>query len=1035
MEILRKTLTCILILSLVVVMASSEFQRLSHNSQVEYLSYLQHYQLTVPMQVDENGDFLSYTVKHHRPGRRRRTSIDHADQDPAQTRVFYRLSAYGKHFHLNLTLNPQLVSKHFTVEYWGREGLEWRHDMVENCHYVGYLQDQYSSTRVALSNCKGLHGVITTEEEQYLIEPFKNISSTTSSQWDQGEGQQHVIYKKSSIPSPQQQPNQHEFSCGISAPGSNSTLPGGGHRRRRSLSTERFVETLVVADKMMVGYHGRKDIEHYILSVMNIVAKLYRDASLGNVVNIIVTRLIVLTEDQPNLEINHHADKSLDSFCKWQKSILSHQGDGNSIPENGMAHHDNAVLITRYDICTYKNKPCGTLGEWLYVLLSVPLCSVAWRHGETAQRDSSERQFRETAQRDSSERQLRETAQRDSSERQLRETAQRDSSERQFRETLRQPCLMINPLSTPPPPPPPPSQWCYQGECVIFGTWPQSVDGGWGPWSSWGECSRTCGGGVSSSMRHCDSPAPSGGGKYCLGERKRYRSCNTDACPSGSRDFRVKQCADFDSMPFRGKYYNWKPYTGGGVKPCALNCLAEGYNFYTERSPAVIDGTRCQADSLDICINGECKHVGCDNILGSDAKEDRCRVCGGDGSTCEATEGLFNDSLPRGGYMEVVLIPRGSVHIEIQEIAMSKNYIALKSEGDDYFINGAWTIDWPRKFDIAGTAFHYKRPLDEPESLEALGATTENLVVMVLLQEQNMGIRYKFNVPIQRTGSGDNEVGFSWHHLVWSDCSTTCAGGSQKQEVLCKRLDDNSVVQNSYCDPDNKPPENQRSCNTEPCPPEWFIGDWSDCGKTCDGGMQTRTVLCIRKMGPAEEETLEDSHCLTHRPIEREACNNQSCPPRWVTLDWSECTPKCGSGFKHRIVLCKSNDLTKTFPPAHCPSHNKPPVRIRCSLGRCPPPRWIPGEWGQCSAQCGLGQQMRTVQCLSYTGQPSSECTEGLRPTAMQQCESKCDAMPIANGDECKDVNKVAYCPLVLKFKFCGRAYFRQMCCKTCHGR
>lgn len=51
---------------------------------------------------------------------------------------------------------------------------------------------------------------------------------------------------------------------------------------------------------------------------------------------------------QPNLEINHHADKSLDSFCKWQKSILSHHSDGNSIPENGMAHHDNAVLITRW---------------------------------------------------------------------------------------------------------------------------------------------------------------------------------------------------------------------------------------------------------------------------------------------------------------------------------------------------------------------------------------------------------------------------------------------------------------------------------------------------------------------------------------------------------------------------------------------------------------------------------------------------------------------------------------------------------------
>ncbi|XP_019747909.1 A disintegrin and metalloproteinase with thrombospondin motifs 6 isoform X4 [Hippocampus comes] len=1146
MEILWKALTWTLSL---VVMAASEFQsvdQLPHNSQEEFLSYLQHYQLTVPMRVDENGEFLSYAVKHHRPGRRRRGAADPSAgpyPEPPDSQLFYRLSAYGKHFHLNLTLTPHLVSKRFTVEYWGRDGLEWRHNLVDNCHYVGFLTNRRGATRVVLSNCNGLHGIITTEEEQYLIEPLKNTSSPASER-NPDEAQQHVIYKMSAMPSSQEQ--SQESSCGISdlvknsshapARASAATRPDdtgrdGTRRRRRSVSTERFVETLVVADKMMVGYHGRKDIEHYILSVMNIVAKLYRDASLGNVVNIIVTRLIVLTEDQPNLEINHHADKSLDSFCKWQKSILSHHGDsGNSIPENGMAHHDNAVLITRYDICTYKNKPCGTLGLASVAGMCEPerSCSINEDIGlgsaftiaheighnfgmnhdgignscgtkghETAKLMAAHitantnpfswsacskdyiTSFLDSGRGTCLDN---EPLKQDflyptvapgqvyDADEQCRFQYGASSRQCKYGEVCRELwCLsksnrcVTNSI--------PAAEgtlcqtgsiekgWCYQGECVLFGTWPQSEDGGWGPWSMWGECSRTCGGGVSSSMRHCDSPAPSGGGKYCLGERRRYRSCNTAACLSGSRDFREKQCGDFDAMPFRGKYYNWKPYTGGGVKPCALNCLAEGYNFYTERSPAVIDGTRCQADSLDICINGECKHVGCDNVLASDAKEDRCRVCGGDGSACEATEGLFNNSLPRGGYMEVVHIPKGSVHIEIREVTISKNYIALKSEGDDYYINGAWTIDWPRKFDIAGTAFHYKRPTDEPESLEALGATTENLIVMVthrpissvtlwlggnqifsprpsqiLLQEQNQGIRYRFNVPIQRTGSGDNEVGFSWYHLPWSECSATCAGGSQKQEVVCKRLDDNSVVQNSYCDPDGKPPDKQRDCNSEPCPPEWFIGDWSECGKTCDGGLRTRTVLCIRKIGPAEEETLEDTHCLTHRPIEQEACNNQSCPPKWVTLDWSECTPKCGPGFKHRIALCKSSDLSKTFPPAHCPSHNKPPVRIRCSIGRCPPPRWIPGEWGQCSAQCGLGQQMRTVQCLSYTGQPSSECADALRPTTMQQCESKCDATPISNGDECKDVNKVAYCPLVLKFKFCSRAYFRQMCCKTCQG-
>ena len=43
-------------------------------------------------------------------------------------------------------------------------------------------------------------------------------------------------------------------------------------RGKRSVSKERHVEALVVVDKMMVGYHGKEEVEPYILTIMNIVS-------------------------------------------------------------------------------------------------------------------------------------------------------------------------------------------------------------------------------------------------------------------------------------------------------------------------------------------------------------------------------------------------------------------------------------------------------------------------------------------------------------------------------------------------------------------------------------------------------------------------------------------------------------------------------------------------------------------------------------------------------------------------------------------
>lgn len=58
-------------------------------------------------------------------------------------------------------------------------------------------------------------------------------------------------------------------------------------------------------------------------------------------------------------------------------------------------------------------------------------------------------------------------------------------------------------------------------------------------------------------------------------------------------------------------------------------------------------------------------------------------------------------------------------------------FVALKSENGPFYINGDWTIDWPRKFTVAGTVFHYERQNDALEIMHAVGPTSENLVVLV----------------------------------------------------------------------------------------------------------------------------------------------------------------------------------------------------------------------------------------------------------------------------------------------------------------
>lgn len=53
-------------------------------------------------------------------------------------------------------------------------------------------------------------------------------------------------------------------------------------------------------------------------------------------------------------------------------------------------------------------------------------------------------------------------------------------------------------------------------------------------------------------------------------------------------------------------------------------------------------------------FSGVCYKVGCDWIVDSDAEEDACGVCGGDGSACKTVQGIYSKGTTRqSGFSEV----------------------------------------------------------------------------------------------------------------------------------------------------------------------------------------------------------------------------------------------------------------------------------------------------------------------------------------------------------------------------------------------
>ncbi|KAI1236572.1 hypothetical protein IHE44_0014825 [Lamprotornis superbus] len=130
---------------------------------------------------------------------------------------------------------------------------------------------------------------------------------------------------------------------------------------------------------------------------------------------------------------------------------------------------------------------------------------------------------------------------------------------------------------------------------------PCPVHGNWGPWSSWGTCSRTCNGGQTRRHRSCDNPRPASGGRACAGADVQIQRCSTDLCPVD------------------GNWGQWQPWN-----QCSASCGGgEQTRVRLCSSPAPLNrGRPCPGDSSQIsrcntqaCPGGPARAKG--SIIGS----------------------------------------------------------------------------------------------------------------------------------------------------------------------------------------------------------------------------------------------------------------------------------------------------------------------------------------------------------------------------------------------------------------------------------
>jgi hypothetical protein len=484
-------------------------------------------------------------------------------------------------------------------------------------------------------------------------------------------------------------------------------------------------------------------------------------------------------------------------------------------------------------------------------------------------------------------------------------------------------------------------------------------------WSSWSDCSKTCETGTQSRTRATVSPMH--GGKACPTDIQ-YQSCNTFDCPvdcvegqwssfddctltcgTGSRtrtrsiaqprhggvscgnSFETAECNAF-ACPIDCAFGEW-----GDWQACTLSCGAGSQTrTRTVNQASVQNGGKACPQSQETQSCGDNCPVDCVSGAWS-AWSDCSLTCGSTGSSTR-TRHLVQPQF--GG----ALCP---VSFESSECAR------FECPQDCYEVYG-WT-EWGACSVSCGDGRHTRsRHLQDPQfggaicgdSLEDRECTDGPCPVHCEVGEW------------QSWSACDKSCATCLTYGAAGACTSWSAKGyqSRPRSILVDSQDstlhDGTVLEAQVCPSTTE----GRHCNVHECPEDCVIGAWtawSGCSKTCGTGSQTRT-----------RDLTQEKHGGATCPLgsDERICEAWNCPIDCEVgeySDWSSCTLTCGGGSQTKTRSLVPPQYGGKICPVSVESRS-------CNDWECPVD-CVEGAWGShfesgewvneptCSMSCGAG--------------------------------------------------------------------------------